>query len=97
MGSEMCIRDRFHGDETNVSMQLLDTDDVVVNNYFDQPKNNWSLLGMDDALAETVGICHIAAARAEAAEERTPQENSTPENTPGKPFKEKMSFNERSL
>ena len=52
---------------------------------------------MDDALAETVGICHIAAARAEAAEERTPQENSTPENTPGKPSKEKMSFNTRSL
>jgi hypothetical protein len=88
---------KFHGDETDVSMQLLDTDDVVVNHYFDQPKNNWSLLGMDDALAETVGLCYIAAARAETAKGKSPQEKSTPENKLRKPSKEKMSFNERSL
>ena len=88
---------KFYGNETDVSMQLLDTGDIVVNHYFDKPKNNWSLLGMDDALAETVGICHIAAARAEAAEERSPLEKNTPESKPDKPSKEKMSFNTRSL
>ena len=53
----------FYKGVSNVSMQLLDTGDVVIDRYFDKAKNVWLLDGMDDAISETVGLCFIAEAR----------------------------------
>ena len=53
----------FYKGVSDVSMQLLDTGDVVIDRYFDKAKNVWLLDGMDDAISETVGLCFIAEAR----------------------------------
>ena len=53
----------FYKGVSKVSMQLLDTGDVVIDRYFDKVKNLWLLEGMDDAISETVGLCYIAEAR----------------------------------
>ena len=50
---------KIHEDDKFIEMKLLNTDTILIDEYFDKPSNFWSLAGMKDALIKLVGLCSL--------------------------------------
>jgi hypothetical protein len=70
---------RVHEDDKFIEMKLLDTDTILVEDYFDKPSNFWSLAGMKDALTKLVGLCSLNTQEAKAEKEEPKQETKKDE------------------
>lgn len=48
-----------HKDDKNIRMELKDTGEILIDEYFDKSVNLWSLTGMQDAVAKAMGLCAL--------------------------------------
>ena len=70
---------RVHEDDKFIEMKLLDTDTILVEDYFDKPSNFWSLAGMNDALTKLVGLCSLNTQEGNAEKAEPNQKTKTDE------------------
>ena len=66
-------------DDKFIEMKLLDTDTILIEEYFDKPSNFWSLAGMKDALTKLVGLCSLNIQEAKAEQKEPKQETKKEE------------------
>ena len=65
---------RIHENDKFIEMKLLNTDTILIDEYFDKPSNFWSLAGMKDALTKLVGLCSLNTQEAKAEKKVLKQE-----------------------
>ena len=57
-----------------IERKLLNTGNILIDEYFDKPSNIWSLAGMKDALIKLVGLCSLNTQEAKSAKKEPIQE-----------------------
>ena len=63
----------IHENDKFIEMKLLNTGNILIDEYFDKPSNFWSLAGMKDALIKLVGLCSLNTQEAKVAKEEPKQ------------------------
>ena len=64
---------KIHKNDKTVRMELKDTDGIIISDYFDKSINLWSLTGMQDAVAKSMGLCTLNTKEAKL-ENKKPEE-----------------------
>jgi len=64
----------IHENDKFIEMKLLNTGNILIDEYFDKPSNIWSLAGMKDALIKLVGLCSLNTREAKSAKKEPIQE-----------------------